>query len=248
MRNIGVKVSYDGTHFNGFQSQPYGRTVQDEIEKALKHLTGETIVIIGSGRTDAGVHAMGQVFNFLTESSIPTERWAIALNTRLPKDIIILEAWDVAEGFHSRRSAKRKTYRYTIDTGKFPDVFGRSYRFHHPTKLDVEEMEKGLSYLIGTHDFTSYTSIHSTKPHHIRTIYEAYFVREGAALHMYVTGNGFLYNMVRIIMGTLLFVGQGKLTAENMKLILEGKSRALAGPTAMAHGLTLVEVNYDDGH
>lgn len=246
MRNIGVKVSYDGSGFNGFQSQPYGRTVQGEIEKAIKHLTGESIVIIGSGRTDAGVHAMGQVFNFHTTSTIPTERWAIALNTRLPKDIIILDAWDVAIEFHSRRSAKRKTYRYSIDMNKFPDVFSRSYRFHHPVKLNIAAMEEGLAYLVGTHDFTSYTSIHSTKPHHFRTIYEAYFLQENGALHMYVTGNGFLYNMVRVIMGTLLWVGQGKLSPIDIKRILEGKSRVLAGPTAMAHGLMLVDVEYKD--
>lgn len=246
MRNIGVKVSYDGTNFNGFQSQPYGRTVQDEIEKAIRHLSGENIVIIGSGRTDAGVHAMGQVFNFHTASTIPTERWAIALNTRLPKDIVILNAWDVPVAFHSRRSAKRKTYRYTIDMGKFPDVFARSYRFHHPTKLNVEAMAEGVKHLIGTHDYTSYTSIHSTKPHHIRTIYEAYFEQEGQALHLYITGNGFLYNMVRVIMGTLLWVGQGKLKPEDMKRILEGKSRSLAGPTAMPHALTLMDVEYSE--
>jgi tRNA pseudouridine38-40 synthase len=246
MRNIGVKVSYDGSDFNGFQSQPYGRTVQGEIEKAIHHLTGEQIVIIGSGRTDAGVHAMGQVFNFHTASTIPTERWAVALNTRLPKDIIILDAWDVANEFHSRRSAKRKTYRYSIDTNKFPDVFARSYQFHHPSKLNVSAMEEGLAYLIGTHDFTSFTSIHSTKPHHIRTIYEAYLLQEGGALHMYITGNGFLYNMVRVIMGTLLWVGQGKLKPVDMRRILEGKSRKLAGPTAMSHGLMLVDVEYSD--
>ncbi|MCR2807337.1 tRNA pseudouridine(38-40) synthase TruA [Paenibacillus soyae] len=246
MRNICVKVSYDGAGFNGFQSQPYGRTVQDEIEKAIKHLTGEDIIIIGSGRTDAGVHAMGQVFNFHTSSTIPTVRWAIALNTRLPKDIVILDAWDVPNIFHSRRSAKRKTYRYSIDLGKFPDVFARSYRFHHPTKLDVVAMAEGLAYLVGRHDFTSFTSIRSTKPHHVRTVYEAYFEREGDALHMYITGNGFLYNMVRVIMGTLLWVGQGKLKPEDMKRILDGKSRALAGPTAMPHGLMLVNVEYGD--
>lgn len=244
MRNLYVKVSYDGSSFNGFQSQPYGRTVQDEIETAIKKLTGETIIIIGSGRTDAGVHAQGQVFNFYTDSSIPTERWAIALNTRLPKDVVILEVKEVPEHFHARRSAKRKTYRYTIDTGKFPDVFGRQYRFHHPAPLDIEAMSKGLRYLIGTHDFTSFTSIHSTKPHHVRTVYEAEFVQEGPIVHMYITGNGFLYNMVRVIMGTLLWVGQGKLAPEEIETILEGKKRSLAGPTAMAHGLMLMDVEY----
>lgn len=244
MRNICVKVSYDGAEFNGFQSQPYGRTVQDEIEKAIKHLTGETIIIIGSGRTDAGVHAQGQVFNFYTESAIPTERWAIALNTRLPKDIVITEAIDVPEHFHSRRSAKRKTYRYSIDTGKFPNVFGRQYRFHHPAPLHVDNMREGLKHLIGEHDFTSFTSTRSTKPHHIRKVYEAVLVQEGPFVHLYITGNGFLYNMVRIIMGTLLWVGEGKLAPYDIKRILEGCDRSLAGPTAMAHGLMLMDVEY----
>ncbi|GLX71120.1 tRNA pseudouridine(38-40) synthase TruA [Paenibacillus glycanilyticus] len=244
MRNIAATVSYDGTDFNGFQSQPYGRTIQQEIELAIKKLTGEDIIILGSGRTDAGVHAYGQVFNFLTESTIPAERWAIALNTRLPKDIVILEAHEVEEAFHSRRSAKRKTYRYTIDMGKFPDVFYRRYSFHHPTPLNVEAMQQGLNYLVGEHDFTSFTSIHSTKPHHVRTIYEAYFEREGQMLHMYMTGNGFLYNMIRIVMGTMLQVGQGKRKPEDMARILEGCKRSLAGPTAMPHGLMLMKVEY----
>ncbi|MCM3631485.1 tRNA pseudouridine(38-40) synthase TruA [Paenibacillus glycanilyticus] len=246
MRNIAATVSYDGTDFNGFQSQPYGRTIQQEIELAIKKLTGEDIIILGSGRTDAGVHAMGQVFNFHTDSTIPAERWAIALNTRLPKDIVILEAHEVYEEFHSRRSAKRKTYRYTIDMGKFPDVFYRRYAFHHPTPLNVEAMQQGLNCLVGEHDFTSFTSIHSTKPHHVRTIYEAYLEREGQMLHMYMTGNGFLYNMIRIVMGTLLHVGHGKLKPEDMARILEGRKRSLAGPTAMPHGLMLMKVEYPE--
>ncbi|MFF2094528.1 tRNA pseudouridine(38-40) synthase TruA [Paenibacillus sp. NPDC058174] len=244
MRNLCATVSYEGTEFNGFQSQPYGRTVQQEIEKAIQALTGEDILILGSGRTDAGVHAQGQVFNFATESTIPAERWAIALNTRLPKDIVILEVHEVSLSFHSRRSAKRKTYRYTIDTGKFPNVFERRYAFHHPMRLQVEAMQEGLKHLIGEHDFTSFTSIHSTKPHHIRIVYDAYFEQQGSMLHMYITGNGFLYNMVRVIMGTLLQVGQGKRQPADMKRILEGRSRALAGPTAMSHGLMLMNVEY----
>lgn len=246
MRNICARVSYDGTAFSGFQSQPYGRTVQVEIEKAINHLTGESLIITASGRTDAGVHAMGQIFNFHTASSIPTERWAIALNTRLPKDIIILEVWDVPEGFHSRRSAKRKTYRYSIDIGKFPDVFSRAYRFHHPTPLNLEAMQEGLAHLVGRHDFTSFTSIRSTKPHHVRTVYEAELMQDGMVIHMTITGNGFLYNMVRVIMGTLLQVGEGKREPGDMKRILEGKSRALAGPTAMPHGLMLMDVEYGE--
>ncbi|MUT68221.1 tRNA pseudouridine(38-40) synthase TruA [Paenibacillus sp. NEAU-GSW1] len=248
MRNLCATVSYEGTEFNGFQSQPYGRTVQQEIEKAIHTLTGEEIIIHGSGRTDAGVHALGQVFHFHTESAIPAERWAIALNTRLPKDIVIREVHEVDLSFHSRKSAKRKTYRYTIDTGKFPDVFGRRSAFHHPMPLKVDAMQEGLNALIGEHDFTSFTSIHSTKTSHVRTVYEAYFEQQGHMLHMYITGNGFLYNMVRVIMGTLLQVGQGKRQPADIKRILEGRSRALAGPTAMAHGLMLMHVEYPDGN
>ncbi|MFC4778129.1 tRNA pseudouridine(38-40) synthase TruA [Paenibacillus sp. GCM10023252] len=244
MRNVAIIVSYDGREFNGFQSQPYGRTVQVEIETALQKLTGEDILLIGSGRTDAGVHARGQVCNFHTESSIPAERWAIALNTRLPKDIVVLEAHEVSLDFHSRRSAKRKTYRYSIDLAKFPDVFYRHYAYHHPTPLNVQAMLEGLRLLVGEHDFTSFTSIHSTKPHHIRTIYDVQMRQEGSILHTFITGNGFLYNMVRVIMGTLLWVGQGKLAPSEMTRILQGRKRSLAGPTAMPHALMLWEVEY----
>ncbi|MCU6711699.1 tRNA pseudouridine(38-40) synthase TruA [Paenibacillus sp. J5C_2022] len=246
MRNIAIKVSYDGTDFNGYQIQPRGRTVQGELEKAIRHLSGEEVTLIGSGRTDAGVHAMGQVCNFRTTSAIPVERWAIALNTRLPGDVIILEAWEVPYEFHSSKSAKRKTYRYTIDNGKFPDVFRKRYRFHHPARLDTEAMSRGLAHLIGTHDYTSFTSTHSTKPSHIRTIYEARLIQEGSVIHIELTGNGFLYNMVRVIAGTMMFVGQGKLRPDGIKTILDGCDRSLAGPTAMPHALMLVAVEYDE--
>ncbi|MFD2115048.1 tRNA pseudouridine(38-40) synthase TruA [Paenibacillus yanchengensis] len=245
MRNIAVKVSYDGSKFNGFQTQPYGRTVQDEIEKVLRKITKESTDIHASGRTDAGVHATGQVFHFFTNSSIPVERIPIALNTILPKDIVILTAVEVDERFHARHSALRKTYRYTIDTGKFPAVLGRQYRLHHPQSLNFVAMQEGLAYIVGEHDFTSYTSTRSTKAHHVRTIYEAKLESEGLFWHLTVTGNGFTYNMVRTIMGTLLWVGQGKKQPIDIKHILERCDRSLAGPTALAHGLVLAEVAYD---
>jgi tRNA pseudouridine38-40 synthase len=237
MRNICMVVSYDGTAYNGFQTQPIGRTIQDEIEKAI-------IRIDGSGRTDAGVHAYGQVFNFRTQSPIPVERWALALNTRLPNDIVIRRAEEVPESFHSRRWAKRKTYRYSIGTGKHPDVFRRSYQFHHYNPLDVEAMRRALEYLVGEHDFTSFTSIHSTKSSHVRTIYEARMEVSEGVIHTYITGNGFLYNMVRIIMGTLLWIGEGKWKSDYMAEILKAQNREKAGPKAMAHGLTLMDVSY----
>ncbi|QAY67886.1 tRNA pseudouridine(38-40) synthase TruA [Paenibacillus protaetiae] len=244
MRNICMKVSYDGSGYNGFQSQPDGNTVQDKIEKALLMLTGEEILIIGSGRTDAGVHARGQMFNFHTASAIPIERWPVAINSRLPDDIVILEAYEVPENFHARRSAKRKTYRYTIDTGKYPDVFGRQYRFHHYRPLDVAAMRQAIVHLIGTHDYTSFTSTRSTKPSHVRTIYEAYIEEEGPFVHVYVTGNGFLYNMVRIIVGTLIKVGIGAIPPERFPAILQACDRSKAGPTAIPQGLMLWDVHY----
>jgi len=243
-KNIVMVVSYDGTNYSGFQSQPSGNTIQDVLEAAIKTLTGEELRIIGSGRTDAGVHARGQVFNFHTESRIPQERWALAINTRLPDDIVVLEAWEAPEAFHARHSAKRKTYRYTIDRRKFPDVFDRHYAFHHPTPLNVAAMREALAHLVGEHDFTSFTSIQSTQLHHVRTIFETRIEEDGSMLHLFVTGSGFLYNMVRIIAGTMMWVGEGKLSPDDIPSMLKALDRTKTGPTAMAHGLMLWEVEY----
>ncbi|GGE00779.1 tRNA pseudouridine(38-40) synthase TruA [Paenibacillus nasutitermitis] len=244
MRNLRVVVSYDGTRYYGFQTQPGGNTIQDIIQDTIKKLSGEDVRIIGSGRTDAGVHARGQVFNFHTDAAIPVERWAIALNTRLPSDIVIRCVDEVEPEFHSSYSAKRKTYRYSIDTNKFPDVFERRYRFHHPTPLSVEEMRKGLAFLVGEHDFSSFTSRRSTKTSHVRTVYEARIDASDGKLDLFISGSGFLYNMVRVITGTLLLVGEGKLQAGQVQDILEAQDRSAAGPTAMAYGLNLWEVEY----
>lgn len=256
MRNILMTVSYDGTSYYGFQTQPGGNTVQDSLEAAIRHLTGEEIKIHGSGRTDAGVHARGQTFHFQTESQIPVERWRHALNGRLPSDIRITDAVEVPLSFHSRRSAKRKTYRYSINGNRVFDVFERPYQLHHPGKLDIPAMREGLDYLIGTHDYTSFASRHSTKQSHVRTIYEARIEVEsglyGAGtfeqgiIHLYITGSGFLQHMVRIIVGTLLQVGEGKRRPEDMKRILEAKNREAAGPTAESKGLMLWTVEYED--
>lgn len=253
LRNIRMTVSYDGAAYNGFQIQPGLTTVQEELEKSIKLLTGEQLKITASGRTDAGVHARGQVFNFCTESQIPLERWCLALNSRLPEDIVVRDALHVPDDFHSRRSAKRKTYRYTVRCGKNPDVFKRHLEFHHPALLDIEGMREGLRHIVGEHDFSSFCSARTTKNSFIRTIYEAKLKCEpfdedlnSFAFHIILTGNGFLYNMVRIIVGTLLQVGEGKRSGSEIKAILEAKNRAKAGPTAMAHGLMLWEVFYED--
>ena len=255
MRNILMKVSYDGTDYNGFQTQPIGCTIQDVLEKAIESLSGEKLKITASGRTDAGVHARGQVFNFYTGAPIPVERWCSALNSRLPEDIVVTDALEVPMEFHSRREAKRKTYRYTINANQFPDLFNQRYQFHHYGKLDTAAMEKGLRYLIGTHDFTSFASRQSTKPSHVRTIYEAWMEldmsmcrpnsRDRGVIHTYLTGSGFLQHMVRIIMGTLMEVGEGKRSPESIQSVLEAKDRAAAGPTAVSKGLMLWNVEYD---
>lgn len=272
MRNIALIVSYDGTEYSGFQSQPKGNTIQDKLEEAIFLLSGERVKLTGSGRTDAGVHARCQIVNFPTSSSIPIERWTIALNTRLPNDIVVQRAFNVPEDFHSRRRALRKTYRYTINCNRIPDLFRRRYEFHHPTPLDFNAMNSGLQHLLGKHDFSSFTSPLSTKPSHIRTILEVklevekesisqltylanddnrewderhYPGKQRGIIHLYVTGTGFLYNMVRIIAGTLIQVGEGKRTAEDMGFILAARNRAKAGPTAVPQGLSLWDVVYD---
>ncbi|MEK0317497.1 tRNA pseudouridine(38-40) synthase TruA [Cohnella sp. 56] len=255
MRNIALLVSYDGSGYYGFQSQPGGNTVQDKLEEAIFMLSGERVKLTGSGRTDAGVHALGQVANFYTSSSIPAERWAIALNSRLPGDIVVHAALEVAEAFHARRCAVRKTYRYAINSFRFPDVFARQRVFHHPAPLNFAAMREGLTHLLGEHDFTSFTSPLSTKPHHVRTLYEASLTVDtgktgseasgrGIA-HLTVTGNGFLYNMVRIIAGTILQVGEGKRPPSAIADILAARSRARSGPTAVPYGLTMCSVAYD---
>ncbi|QHT63333.1 tRNA pseudouridine(38-40) synthase TruA [Paenibacillus lycopersici] len=246
MRNIRMAISYDGTTYYGFQTQPIGNTVQDVLEDAIRGLTGEQVDITASGRTDAGVHARRQVINFETSSPIPVDRWALALNSRLPDDIIVLQADEADPSFHASYYAKRKTYRYGIDTSKFGDVFDRKYRLHYPMPLRLKEMKEALAHVVGKHDFTSFASRRSTKPSHVRTILDARIEEREGKLDIFLTGNGFLYNMVRIIVGTLLWVGEGKLSPDDFKRILEARDRTAAGPTAMAHGLMLWDVEYED--
>lgn len=248
-----MTVSYDGTAYNGFQSQPGKNTVQDHLELALLRLTGEELKIIASGRTDAGVHAKGQVINFHTNSRIPVERFCLAMNSWLPRDILVWDAKQVEDGFHARRSAKRKTYRYTIRCGKYIDIFRSHLEVHHPTPLCVESMRDGIRQLIGKHDFTSFCSTRAVAPSHVRTIYDAWIECEpmnmdlqSYAMHIYLTGNGFLYNMVRIIVGTLIEIGEGKRTSSEIRSILEARDRSMAGPTAMPHGLLLWKVFYGE--
>lgn len=256
MRNIGMVVHYDGTAYYGFQAQPGGNTVQDKLEEAIRHLTGEEVKLIGSGRTDSGVHSRGQVIQFATRSSIPLEKWQLALNSRLPGDIVIGGALELPPGFHATKSAVRKTYRYTVNNSRIPDAFLRKYQHHHPARLDLPAMRAGLVHLQGEHDFSSFCSRKSTKLSHVRRIEEAVLIAEHEPLgsgrtrngvfHICITGNGFLYNMVRIIVGTLLEVGEGKRHPDDMGRILAACNRKAAGPTAPPQGLCLWSVEYND--
>jgi tRNA pseudouridine38-40 synthase len=249
MARMKVTVAYDGTDFAGYQIQPIGRTVQGTIQSVLQKMhKGEAVQISASGRTDAGVHAVGQVFHFDTEMNIPADAWSKALNAMLPHDILIKDVEEVSKEFHSRFSARSKEYHYKLLVSKQPDVFKRNHMFHYHYPLNIREIQKACSYFLGTHDFTSFSSARSEVADKVRTIFALEMLEEAETLTFKIKGSGFLYNMVRIIIGTLLEVGQGKRKPEEIMTIIEGKDRALAGKTAPAHGLYLHQVNYQENH
>ncbi|MGE6632434.1 tRNA pseudouridine(38-40) synthase TruA [Bacillus sp. NPDC077027] len=241
-------VSYDGTQFKGYQVQPKQRTVQAELEAALArmHKQIEPIPVVASGRTDSGVHAKGQVVHFQTPLTIPMEKWPFALNSLLPDDIRILKAEKVDDSFHARFSVVSKEYRYVVSTEKHQNVFTRHYACHYPYELNMELMREACSYLIGTHDFTSFCAANTEVEDKVRTIYALEWLYSSDGLEMRVRGNGFLYNMVRIIAGTLLEIGTGKFRPEEVKQMLAARNREAAGKTAPSHGLYLWEVFYDN--
>lgn len=248
MRTLCMVIAYDGSGYHGFQIQPDVITIQQVLQQTLHELTGEEIHVSGSGRTDAGVHARRQVIHFKTNSPIPIERWTRIMNGRLPDDIVVLQTCEVPDHFHARKSARSKTYRYSIRNGPIPDVFKRKYEWHVPQPLDWTGMEKGLKHLVGEHDFTSFSSSRTDKEDRVRTVYAAWIEREPhdpELYHIYLTGNGFLYNMVRIIVGTLLEVGRGVRSSDDIAKILAARNRTCAGPTAPPQGLTLWEVQYE---
>jgi len=245
LRRLKGIVAYDGTDYSGFQVQPDQTTIQGEIEAALQRITGETITIAGSGRTDAGVHARGQVFHFDTTSTIPAEKWRYVLHNQLPDSIIIRSIEEVDASFHARFDVKVKEYRYCIDNGIVPDLFRHRYAAHIRHLLDVEQMNAAARLLIGTHDFTSFCSAKTFVEDKVRTLYDCRVEREGDLVWVICRGNGFLYNMVRIIAGTLVEVGEGKRSPDEMIPILRALDREKAGKTAVAKGLTMWEVTYD---
>ena len=245
MRNIKITIEYDGKDFNGWQKQPNKLNIQGEIERAIENITGEKVELIASGRTDAGVHAMGQVANFKTSSNISIEKIPIAINSQVKNSIRIQKAEEVDEKFHSRYNCKKKTYRYVIDNSKYGSAIYRNISYHTPMKLNVNEMKKAIKYFEGEHDFKAFKSSGTSSKSSVRTIYSANIVTEGTSIGIDLTGNGFLYNMVRIIVGTLVDVGLGKIKADDIPKIIESKDRTKAGKTLPPQGLMLLSVEYD---
>ncbi len=241
-RNIKITIEYDGTHFSGWQIQPNARTVQFEIEKALKEITGESIRINGAGRTDAGVHALGQTASFFTYSKISAEKFKDALNSLLPKDIAILKSELVAKDFHARKSAKGKHYRYVIFNRPVFSPINRNYAFCVAEKIDVLRMKKHAQYFVGLKDFSSFGSNAKRKDDPLREIYSLKIRKEGYFIKIDVIGRSFLYKMVRGIAGTLLEIGRGK--EINLEEIFSKKNRIYAGPNLPPQGLYLVKVIY----
>lgn len=246
MRNIKLTIEYDGKEFGGWQKQPNKLNIQGTIEKAIEEITGEKVELIASGRTDAGVHALGQVANFKTNSNIPIEKIAIAINSKIKKSIVIKNAEEVEERFHSRYNCKRKTYRYIINNSKQGTAIYRNLECHIPMKLDVEKMNIAAQYFIGEHDFKAFKASGTSSKSSVRIIYDAKVYTNNDRIYIELTGNGFLYNMVRIIAGTLVEVGLNKINPEEIINIIQLEDRKNAGKTLPAHGLYLVKVNYEE--
>lgn len=244
MKRIMLTVAYDGSAYSGFQEQDNAPTIEGEVNRCLSELLGEEIRVIGGSRTDAGVHALCNVAVFDTESRIPGEKISYALNQRLPEDIRIRESREMPAGFHPRHCESRKTYEYKIVNDKFPIPTKRLYGHFTYVPLDEEKMRAAAAYLIGEHDFKSFCSAGSQALSTVRTIYDIQVAREREEITIRVTGNGFLYNMVRIIAGTLMEAGKGLWEPGHMEDILAAKDRSAAGPTAPACGLMLVKYEF----
>jgi tRNA pseudouridine38-40 synthase len=266
MRNIRLTLAYDGTHYVGWQIQPNGPSIQAAVESAIERLTGETVNVLAAGRTDSGVHALGQVANFRTKSSIACEKFRTGLQRFLPEDIVVRDVSEVDLSFHATYSAKQKRYRYVILNCRIVLPFLRNYVTHHHRELDAATMQQAADALIGTHDFRCFESQFPNKADSVRTILEATVERcsiwsvwsepiqqhqetnlinsRGDFIRFDIVADGFLYNMVRAIVGTLLKVGEGKWTPDDVRRIIDQQDRSQAGETAPPQGLYLVHVDY----
>ena len=246
MRRIRLKVAYDGTNYCGWQVQPNEVTVEGVLNETLSELLDEKIEVMGASRTDSGVHADGNYCVFDSETKIPAEKIAYALNQRLPEDITIVKSDEVDSDWHPRYQDSTKTYEYRIVNREMPDPIRRLYAHFTYSKLDVSAMQEAAKHLVGEHDFASFCSAGAQVESTVRTIYSLDIVQNGDEIVITVQGNGFLYNMVRIIVGTLLEIGEGKLSPEDIEGILEAKDREKAGKTAVAKGLKLKEIKYEN--
>lgn len=242
---VKLTVAYDGTDYCGWQVQPNGIAVQQKVNEAVSDLFGQPIEVIGASRTDAGVHALGNVCCFDVETRMPAEKISYALNVRLPKDIVVVDSCEEEEGFHPRFTPSRKTYEYLILNRRFPDPTRSRNTFFYHRKLDVDAMKQAASCLVGKHDFRSFASAHMQAKGSVRILYSCSVWKEDDLITIRVTGSGFLYNMVRIIAGTLIKAGEGAIRPEQMEGILRACDRKASGPTAPPQGLTLVEIEYE---
>lgn len=247
MKRVMLRVAYDGTNYCGWQLQPGKPTIERALNEALTALLGENITVIGASRTDSGVHSLGNVAVFDTNTRIPAEKISYALNQRLPEDIVIQESREVEPDFHPRHCNSTKTYEYRILNREFPLPTERRDSYFTYRKLDVEAMGEAARYLVGTHDFASFCSAHAQTETTVRTVYDCTVEKTGDMICIRVTGAGFLYNMVRIIAGTLFEIGCGARKPEDMKTILTACDRSAAGPTAPAHGLTMLGIEFEQG-
>ncbi|MPW24484.1 tRNA pseudouridine(38-40) synthase TruA [Alkalibaculum sp. M08DMB] len=245
MRNFKLIIAYDGSRYQGWQRlNDSDLTIQGKLEKVISEMIGSPIEIIGSGRTDAGVHARGQVANFHTNSSLTTHEIHRYINQYLPQDIVVTEVVEVSHRFHSRYNAKSKKYVYAIWNHWIQSPFDRKYSYYFPTELDIDAMKSASRKLIGTHDFIGFSSLKKVKKSTVRTIYEISIEKKGHLLNFNILGNGFLYNMIRIIMGSLIDIGLHKRDVSHIEEILANKNREDAGMTIPPHGLFLEEVHY----
>lgn len=245
MKNIKLTIEYEGTNYSGWQIQKNANSVQGEIEKAIEKTIGEKIKLIGSSRTDKKVHALGQVANFKTGARMPGERYKYALKEYLPDDISIVNSEEVSLDFHSRFDARKKTYKYIVYNGKLPRALYKRFSYHCPYNLNIDAMRLASKHFIGTHDFESFKPKESVAFTTIKTIYNIDIRKNGDIIVFTIEGKSFLHNMIRIIVGTLLLVGRGRIPKEEIPKIIKAKTREKAGPTASAQGLYLKKVFYE---
>ena len=247
MRRIRIFVAYDGTNYCGWQIQPNGITIEEKLNKALNRLTGEDIRVIGASRTDSGVHALGNVAVFDTESPIPPERFSYALNQRLPEDIVVVKSDEVPFDWHPRYQDNiSKTYEYHIYNAQMPNPLKTRYCTFVSFPLDIGAMREGAKYLIGAHDFVSFCNIRTNTQDTVRKVYDLTIEKKDDEIVLRITGNGFLYNMVRAMVGTVVYAAEGKLAPEDIPGILERGDRTAAGPTVPPGGLYLTRLWYED--